>query len=107
MPVTTNFGAVAEIYDQVRSQYSQQLIDYVAPFCQGKVLDVGCGTGIATRQLAEKTINVVGCDGDERMITVARSYQQPPIDYFVAPAENLPFQEQEFDVVTAFTAFHQ
>lgn len=106
MPVTTNFGAVADIYNQARPQYAQQLMDYVASFCEGRVLDLGCGTGIATRQLAERSVDVVGCDGDERMIAVARSYQQPSIDYLVGSADTLPFQEHEFDAVTAFTAFH-
>lgn len=60
MTITTNFGAVAEIYNQARPRYAQLLIDYVASFCrERKVLDIGCGTGIATRQLAEKAV-VVG-----------------------------------------------
>lgn len=106
MPLTTNFGALREAYDTARPHYAQQVIDYVVSFCHGKVLDVGCGTGIATRQLAEKGIHIVGCDGDERMIEVARRYTTPAIDYFVAPADAMPFQNNEFDVVTAFGAFH-
>ncbi len=106
MGITTNFGAVAEIYDQTRPRYAQQLMDYVVSFCQGRVLDVGCGTGIATRQLAERGVRVIGCDGDARMIAVARSYQQPSIDYFLGSAEELPFGDETFDVVTAFSAFH-
>ena len=107
MPVKTNFGAVAQIYDNARPPYAKELMDYVASFCQEKrVLDMGCGTGIATRQLAERAVHVVGCDGDGRMIAVARSHQQPSIDYVVAPADSLPFGDQAFDAVTAFTAFH-
>ncbi|MBI5001747.1 class I SAM-dependent methyltransferase [Candidatus Woesearchaeota archaeon] len=107
MSLTTNFGAVAQIYDDARPHYSDSLIDYVASFCQGKsVLDMGCGTGIATRQLAERAVHVVGCDGDPRMIAVARSYEQPAINYVVGLADNLLFADHEFDVVTAFSAFH-
>ena len=107
MSLTTNFGAVARIYDDARPQYAKELMDYVASFCEGrKVLDMGCGTGIATRQLANAAVNIIGCDGDKRMIAVARSHQQPSIDYVVGLADNLPFADQEFNVVTAFSAFH-
>ena len=107
MPVTTNFGAVAQMYDDARPPYQEALIDYVASFCHGKkVLDMGCGTGIAARQLAKTAVNIVGCDGDPRMIAVARSHEQPAIDYVVGLADNLPFGDREFDVVTAFSAFH-
>ncbi len=106
MPLETNFGALREAYDKARPPYRQDLIDYVASFCSGNVLDVGCGTGIATRQLAEKGFAMTGCDGDAKMVEVARRYTSPSIDYFVAPVDAMPFTDEEFDVVTAFTAFH-
>lgn len=71
------------------------------------VLDVGCGTGIVTRQLVEYTPIVFGTDTDEQMIQVAREHTTPVITYVVTPAEDLShFRDNEFTVVTAFSAFH-
>lgn len=70
------------------------------------VLDVGCGTGIATSQLHEKGVNVTGTDSDSQMIDAAKRQDANDIDYFVAPAEGQPFEDSLFDAVTAFSAFH-
>jgi SAM-dependent methyltransferase len=65
-----------------------------------RVLDVGCGSGWATRLLADYAFNgrVTGIDISDEMVRVARessqSYQQ--VDFEVASAEQLPFKTREF-----------
>jgi ubiquinone/menaquinone biosynthesis C-methylase UbiE len=75
------------------------------PDKNAKVLDIGCGTGIATRQLKQYGFGVVGADKGIAMIRFARG-KGDGIPYVVAPAHKLPFRGGEFDLVTAFTAFH-
>ena len=70
-----------------------------------KVLDIGCGTGIVTRQLKNHGLKVIGSDIDTKMIDVARAYNDRA-EYVVAPSEQLPFGDDVFDVVTCFSAFH-
>ena len=65
-----------------------------------RVLDVGCGSGWATRMLAEFAFNgrVTGIDISDEMISVARasSKSQPNVDFEIASAEQLPFNGHEF-----------
>jgi ubiquinone/menaquinone biosynthesis C-methylase UbiE len=68
------------------------------------VLDVGCGTGAATRFAAEKTGSsgrVVGADVNAGMIDVAQSMPPvtgPAIEWIEKSAYELPFMEAAFDV---------
>ena len=60
----------------------------------GTVLDVGCGTGNATRHLASYFDHAVGCDAGKEMIAQAteaggRSKNGSPIVYEVVEAEQL------------------
>ena len=65
-----------------------------------RVLDVGCGSGWATRLLADLAINgrVTGIDISDEMVRVAReaSHSHSNVDFQVASAEQLPFDTDEF-----------
>jgi ubiquinone/menaquinone biosynthesis C-methylase UbiE len=65
-----------------------------------QVLDVGCGSGWASRLLAEKACDgrVVGIDISDEMIRVARegSTAFPNATFEVASAEDLPFENSRF-----------
>ena len=65
-----------------------------------RVLDVGCGSGWATRLLAGFAINghVTGIDISDEMIRVAREASQSyaNVDFEIASAEQLPFNDNEF-----------
>jgi ubiquinone/menaquinone biosynthesis C-methylase UbiE len=68
------------------------------------VLDVGCGTGAATRYAARfvgPNGRVAGVDINPGMIEVAKSLSEsavPPIDWYENSAFELPFEESTFDV---------
>src|SRR5260370_7717007 len=67
---------------------------------EARVLDVGCGSGWATRMLAEYAFNgqVTGIDISDEMIRVARasSPSQPNVDFEIASAQPLPSNNHEF-----------
>jgi SAM-dependent methyltransferase len=74
------------------------------------VLDVGCGTGGATRDLASFSLNVTGTDPGQAMITQAtsiggRTVSDAQVLYEVLGAEDLHFsktvKEQSVDLLTA------
>src|SRR5947207_10854397 len=65
-----------------------------------RVLDIGCGSGWATRLLAGFAINgsVTGIDISDEMVRVAKeaSGAYANVDFQVASAEQLPFNPDEF-----------
>jgi arsenite methyltransferase len=67
---------------------------------EAHVLDVGCGSGWATRLIADYAFNghVTGIDISDEMIRVAResSQSQTNADFEIASAEQLPFSDHEF-----------
>ena len=78
----------------------EQAIELMAVPTDARVLDVGCGSGWASRLLAEKASagSVVGIDIADEMIRLAReaSGSFPHVEFQVASAEKLPFGDGEF-----------
>ena len=65
------------------------------------VLDVACGTGVLTREVARRTGGtVVGLDVNAGMLQVGRS-RAPEIVWREASAENIPFPDHHFDAVVS------
>jgi ubiquinone/menaquinone biosynthesis C-methylase UbiE len=67
------------------------------------LLDVGCGEGVLTHQWAQRIDGrVVGIDLDDPQLHEEwKGRQCPNLEYMVMKAENLPFDDNEFDVATA------
>ncbi len=78
----------------------RQAIELMRVPADARVLDVGCGSGWATRLLAEYAVNgrVTGIDISDEMVRLAResSLLFPNVDYQLASAEQLPFADGEF-----------
>ena len=100
-----------EIYEKHRvpelfTPWSKLLLERAAPVRDEHVLDLACGTGIVTRQLAPivgLVGRVVGIDVSPGMLRVARSLQRPEgasIDWQENDAIDLPFDDGEFQLVT-------
>jgi ubiquinone/menaquinone biosynthesis C-methylase UbiE len=60
------------------------------------VVDVGCGTGTATRQLTEHGVTATGIDPSEHLINVARE-RHPGVRFEVGTAQNLQFANASLD----------
>jgi 2-polyprenyl-6-hydroxyphenyl methylase/3-demethylubiquinone-9 3-methyltransferase len=67
-----------------------------------KVLDVGCGAGFLSNDLAKEKLQVTGIDLSEESLIVAKKYDETKsVIYQTADAYHLPFPDQSFDVITA------
>ncbi len=100
-----SFGAAAERYDRSRPAYPPELFDAVlGEDAAGlRVLDVGCGTGIAARQMIARGARVLGVEIDERMAELARRWG---IEVEVTAFEAWEPGVRRFDRVTAAQAWH-
>ncbi len=107
---STVFGSDAARYDRARPRYPTDLIDAVVAHAgeQRRVLEVGCGTGIATRQLVAAGAHVTALDPDERMLEVARRRSGPAVTFLSGRFESwAPSQPaHSYDAVAAGQAWH-
>jgi SAM-dependent methyltransferase len=78
----------------------EQAISRMGLTDEARVLDVGCGSGWATRLIAKRSTRgrVVGIDISDEMIELARSSSATlsNVSFKVASAETLPFGDAEF-----------
>ena len=67
-----------------------------------RCLDVGCGGGLLAEEFAKLGCQVTGVDPSEPSLGTARAHAEREgleIDYLAALAEDLPFDDDSFDVV--------
>ena len=71
-----------------------------------KVLDLGCGSASLWPYLTKiKDIELIGADVSPKMITEAKKLF-PKGKFIVADSENLPFQDEAFDIVICSSVLH-
>lgn len=83
----------------------EPLLDRLGVTAGKSVLDIGTGTGVAATSILERGGSVVGIDFSEAMIAEARR-RLPEVDFRVASAEALPFDDGLFDAVVANGVLH-
>lgn len=67
-----------------------------------RILDVGCGAGFLSNELATHGLQVTGVDLSEESLVVAQKYDQTKtVVYQKADAFKLPFPDHSFEVITA------
>jgi SAM-dependent methyltransferase len=72
-----------------------------------RVLDVGCGAGLLSRQLAEHSTNVIGIDLDAASIREAEAETSSPhATYVLGDVLTYPFENESFDLVVSVAALH-
>lgn len=97
----------SSLYDQKHSfvyEYGKDLLSLLAPKPGERILDVGCGTGHLTAQIAAAGATVVGLDSSAAMIETARA-EYPHIEFIQADATDFSFAEP-FDAVFSNAALH-
>lgn len=98
-----SFRSVGDEYDRVRPQYPEAAVEWIAGFDSGVVIDVGCGPGKLTMQLAELGHQVVGIDPSRKMLEGMTARHLPAI---CGTAEAIPLNDACADLVTVAQAFH-
>lgn len=71
-----------------------------------KILDLCCGSGQATQFLVKSSQNVTGLDASPLSLRRARQ-NVPNASYVEAFAEEMPFADNEFDLVHISVALHE
>jgi SAM-dependent methyltransferase len=105
------FAVAADAYDRFMGRYSTLLAPLMADFAPvaapQRVLDVGCGPGALTAELAERLGpgSVSAVDPSEPFVSAVRE-RHAGVDVQLAPAERLPFPDRVFDVTLAQLVVH-
>lgn len=94
-------------YDEGHSfvfEYGKDVVDLLEPKAGERILDLGCGTGHLSAQIAEAGADVVGIDASEEMIRTARQ-THADCEFIHADARSFSF-EMPFDAVFSNAALH-
>jgi ubiquinone/menaquinone biosynthesis C-methylase UbiE len=102
----TVFSGSAAAYEQFMGRYSRQLASPFADFAElgsgMRVLDVGAGTGALTEELIERIgAELVAAVEPSPDYAAALRERYPAVDIRLAPAEDLPWDADSFDVTLA------
>lgn len=72
-----------------------------------RVVDLGCGFGVACRDYAQAgAASVVGVDPSQRMLCIAREIDHPAVTFIRGYAEDVNFPAGSVDVVVSSLALH-
>lgn len=94
------FDQGGEAYARYRPTYPEALAAFLARDVPGRnALDVGCGSGQLTCQLAEHLDSVVGVDPSADQLAHAQPH--PRVRYVCAPAEATGIPAHSVGLVTA------
>ena len=105
-PFQDHFSGVAAGYQAFRPGYPPALFDWLASVAPARerAVDLGCGTGQASRALAQRFDEVVALDPSAEQI--AHATPHPRVSYRVAPAEATGLPAASADLVVAAQALH-
>ena len=106
------FNDVPELYDRVRPTYPDQLFEDLVALgdmdASSSVLEVGCGTGQATRALAARATSVTAVELGEAMAELARERlaDLPNVTVETSSFETWDDGGRRFDVAVAASSWH-
>jgi len=98
--------SLKEVYNNLAPRWSQtdwgdkELQKFIKLVGRGKVLDLGCGSGIQSKTLSKAGLEVTGIDFAEKMIEEAKK-QVPNAEFLVKDILNLNFLPEHFDGIYA------
>jgi SAM-dependent methyltransferase len=97
------WGSGGRDYDRISESVLDalaHLVNRIAPQPGERFLDVATGTGLTARLLSSRGAKVTGVDFGAGVIEAAKA-RATDIDFRVADAEALPFEDASFDAVTS------
>jgi SAM-dependent methyltransferase len=108
MSFTERFSDRADDYASGRPSYPAAaldvLLDGLGDPADVLVADLGAGTGISSRLLAERGARVLAIEPNQAMREAAEPH--PRVEWIAGNAEHTGLGEASADLVTAFQAFH-
>jgi SAM-dependent methyltransferase len=111
MELRKTFEAVADIYAEVRRGYPGALFeDLQATGALGTtkaVMEVGCGTGQATGELAQRAERVLALDPGQGLVANARrGVTADNVEFVVSTFEDFESEPASFDLIASAQAWH-
>lgn len=108
----TSFSAISKNYDKYRLDYPLKLIADVILYTKIKkssnILEIGTGTGIASKYFLEKGFNLTMLDISKELMQVAKkklkSYKNT--NYIISSFEKAKLPSSNFDLIFSAQAFH-
>ena len=94
----------AEIQEAQCAPAYHAVFDKAVVGSKTRLLDAGCGAGMALQLAAELGASVAGIDASKALLEVA-ARRLPGTRLEQSDLERLPFEDDAFDVVTGFNAF--
>lgn len=104
----TAYDAISGSYNAGRLGYANDVYSALIGFGltpSTKILDIACGTGLASGPLIENDYDVTGIDLSTPMLGSARA-RYPKRIFIEGSALSLPFDAGEFDLAISAQAFH-
>lgn len=105
-----DWGRTSSDYAKYRDIYPQLFYDKIISrqlcITGQNVLDLGAGTGVMPRNLYRYGAKWTAIDiSDEQIEQAKRLSEGMDINYYAISAENIPFPDESFDVITACQCF--
>jgi SAM-dependent methyltransferase len=104
-----SFDVSGNAYDRFMGRYARELAPTFADFAgvrDGKVVDVGCGSGILTEELASRVGAENVAAADPSPLLEACRERVPGADVRSGTAEGLPWPDDSFDAALAQLVLH-
>jgi ubiquinone/menaquinone biosynthesis C-methylase UbiE len=112
--IRAQFGKQADVYARMQQTTDERSLNALVALSGAddgaRVLDVACGPGFLTMAFAACCRQAVGVDATEPFLAMARAEAEHRglrnIEFRCGNAEQLPFGDGEFDLVSCRAAFH-
>lgn len=106
----TRFSDRTDSYVKHRPSYPSEAIDSVLKGLDDparlRILDVGAGTGISSRLLADRGASLIALEPNDAMRAAGEAGQHPRVVWVGGTGESTGLAAGSIDLVTCFQAFH-